>query len=415
MTQLELFKMTRSSSKKRSPASAASDPRFAAPTPEAATLSSSQDLQVQAATKKPLSRAAEGFQREWRRIERIKKKIAEIEAIGTAHQANVAAKLYPLQQQVDAAQIAVVRAIDPWLDEMPRKGGLTPLQHQTARTMLCIFSADLAERGHSEMAELHAKRAPAVPTAEQTPPLDNIDTDDLRDMWKQMLHVDLPDDVDVRDPASVFKAVEAQMAAEAAAQATRREARKAKRKPSAAAQQAASALATADTDLRKIYRQLASALHPDRATTDADRQRMTALMSEANAAYAQKDLIALLNLQWQAELVDADHLERQSDERLQSLTLLLKQQSAELERERQQAQQRWAFDLQLPAWMPFKPETLSLMLEEDIEDLNDTLLSMQTHLAAIQELPTLKKWLNTHRQHLRAAERQEAPHMLFGF
>jgi hypothetical protein len=229
-------------------------------------------------------------------------------------------------------------------------------------------------------------------------------------MWGEMLNIDIPEDADVHNPAAMFKMLEAKLAAEEAEREARRAAKKAKRKPSAAAQQAAAALANADTDLRKIYRQLASALHPERASNETERQRMTSLMSEVNAAYAQKDLVALLNLQWQAELVDADHLERLPDERLKSLTVLLKQQAGELERERQQAQMRWTFELQLPEWLPFRAETLHQLLQEDILELEDVLQLSQSKLDHVKNLAMFKKWLNAERHHIRAFEREQAQH-----
>ena len=73
---------------------------------------------------------------------------------------------------------------------------------------------------------------------------------------------------------------------------TKREAAQAKRerkKPGAALRQTEQH--DADTLLRRLFRQLASALHPDRETDPQARLRKTALMSEANAAYEKRDLV----------------------------------------------------------------------------------------------------------------------------
>lgn len=43
--------------------------------------------------------------------------------------------------------------------------------------------------------------------------------------------------------------------------------------------------------LRNVFRQLASAVHPDRESDPDERDRKTALMSEANAAYANLDAL----------------------------------------------------------------------------------------------------------------------------
>jgi hypothetical protein len=200
------------------------------------------------------------------------------------------------------------------------------------------------------------------------------------------------------------------MAAMAAEEEERREARaaarKARRKPSAAQQQAEQAQQDADTMLRSLYRQLASALHPDREPDETERRRKNALMGEANAAYERKDLVTLLNLQLQAELVDPDHLERVSDDKLKSLTLLLKRQVADLERERQIEQERWWHELKLPRGVALTAAALQQNLELERIALEDQLLSMKIDLDTASELATLKPWLNRQRQMTRAAERR---------
>lgn len=191
--------------------------------------------------------------------------------------------------------------------------------------------------GDAEMAALHDRRSPETISDKQ-----QAEAEDVRElfgaMFEDMFGTAPPPDIDSSDPDAMMRAAMEKMAAMAAEEDERRQAkaaaRKTKRKPSAAQQQAEQAQQDADTLLRGIYRQLASALHPDRASDEAERQRKNALMGEANAAYERKDLVTLLNLQLQAELVDPDHLERLSDERLKSLTLLLKRQIGDLERER---------------------------------------------------------------------------------
>ena len=50
------------------------------------------------------------------------------------------------------------------------------------------------------------------------------------------------------------------------------------------------------TELKQIYRKAAMRFHPDRATTDSERVRRTAIMSALNVAYAKNDLLAIENL-----------------------------------------------------------------------------------------------------------------------
>ncbi len=85
--------------------------------------------------------------------------------------------------------------------------------------------------------------------------------------------------------------------------------------------------------LREVYRKLASALHPDRETDAAARQRKTEQMQRVNQAYEAGDLLALLNLQLEIEQIDAAHLASLSAQRLAHYTQVLREQLAELKAE----------------------------------------------------------------------------------
>ena len=54
-------------------------------------------------------------------------------------------------------------------------------------------------------------------------------------------------------------------------------------------------------DTKRLYRKIASIIHPDKATDDKSRHLRTRLMAELNEAYAQKDITKMRNIldQWQ--------------------------------------------------------------------------------------------------------------------
>ena len=293
--------------------------------------------------------------------------------------------------------------LDPWLDVTTK--GLSKAQQATARDLVCSLAEALAQQGEADMAELHDKRHPQSLKEKASD-----DAEQMRQLFQEMFGTELPQDTGSDDPEAMLHATIERLQAEAAEkqarEEARRQARQAKRKPSAAQQKAAQALQDADAMLRSVYRQLASALHPDRAPDETERARMNALMSEANAAYGRKDLVALLNLQLQAELVDPDHLDRLSDERLKSLSLLLKQQVAELERERQIEQERWLHDLNLPMGFPLTASQLQAWLQDQQDELMQDLLVMQDDLAIARNLATLKPWLTEQRRLAKRVERR---------
>lgn len=406
--------MTRKTTWARRKPATETDPRFAplpdvasAPAAAQAKTSATTDLSVQPQAKAEQSSAARAFRREMAKLDRLKAQLTEMEQQGQGYKLQLNQVLQPLLDQRLACMRQMVLTLDPWLDVKTK--GLSKLQRQMALELVCHLSAELAQTGDAEMAALHDRRSPETISDKQ-----QAEAEDMRElfgaMFEDMFGTAPPPDIDGNNPDAMMRAAMEKMAAMAAEEEERRQAkaaaRKAKRKPSAAQQQAEQAQQDADTMLRGLYRQLASALHPDRAGDEAERQRKNALMGEANAAYERKDLVTLLNLQLQAELVDPDHLERLSDERLKSLTLLLKRQVGDLERERQIEQERWWHDLKLPRGMALTAAALQQNLELERLALEDHLFSLKIDLETAGEIATLKPWLNRQRQMTRAAERR---------
>ncbi len=311
----------------------------------------------------PLSPAAQQLQRELARVERLKAQLAALEALGQAYLNGNAQRLQPLRERLRQARRGLALALAPWLE--PDARGLSRAQQGTARHWLCRLAQTLAEAGDAEMAALHDRYSPQSLADKR-----RAAADALRERLSDWLAPENDAAHQAASPDELLRAAREQWQDESAAQQARREARQAKREarkaqrePSPATLLEQQGQQDASVTLRTLYRQLASALHPDRASDEAERGRMTALMSAANAAYDRRDLLALMDLQLQAELADPDHLERLSAQRLQAVTRLLKEQSASLERERQGEQQRWLHTLDLPAGSRLDAATLERQLE----------------------------------------------------
>lgn len=398
----------------RKPRSEAPDPRFAAGPADAGANSAGDGERVDAAPDQrasrdaagkgmlrlqegadaPLSPAAQQLQRELARVERLKAQLAQMVSICQGYLNSCAQRLQPLRERLRLARRGLVLALAPWLE--PDARCLSRAQQATARQLLCRLAQQLAEGGDIEMAALHDRYSPQS-LAEKR----RSAADALRERLSDWL---APDDEAVQsaaDPDELLGAARRQWQAESDAQRAkrearqaRREARKAQRAPAPAALLEQQAQQDAGATLRTLYRQLASALHPDRAGDEAERARMTALMSAANAAYDRRDLLALLDLQLQAELADPTHLERLSAQRLQAVTRLLKEQAASLERERQGEQQRWLHQLDLPAGSRIDAALLQRRLEEQELELLRQLHEAQAWLEQAGDPAGLKGWLN---------------------
>lgn len=389
----------------RKPSPAAPDPRFAAGPSDAdaepadaaeqtAAEPARRSLQAQQGADVPLSPAAQQLQRELARVERLKAQLAQMESIGQGYLNGSAQRLQPLRERLRQAQRGLALALAPWLEADAR--GLSRAQQATARRLLCQLAQQLAAGGDADMAALHDRYSPQSLSDQR-----RAAADALREHLSDWL---APDDEAAQAAASPDELLgaarrqwqaqtEAQRAQREARQA-KREARKAQREPAPAALLEQQAQQDAGATLRQLYRQLASALHPDRAGDEAERQRMTALMSAANAAYGRRDLLALLDLQLQAELADPDHLERLSAQRLQAVSRLLKEQAASLERERQGEQQRWLHALDLPAGSRIDAAMLGRRLEEQELELLRELRAIEAGLEQAGEPAGLKAWLN---------------------
>ncbi|WP_029462750.1 hypothetical protein [Serpentinimonas barnesii] len=408
-----------------SAATSAPDPRFAeqpslfdeaaaAPPAQAAAAahpagapSAATGLRVQAPGQRLRSPAGKAFERERERIERLRQQLQTLDAVGLAHRAQCAQRLAPLQQQETELRRRMVHALDAWFDGARK--GLSPTQLALLRQIVIAQSHSLALAGDADMAALHDRRSPQT-LAEQRRERAQAMHQELQQDFADALDTELPAFDPDNPDASLHATIDhlrQRLSEQDELKKAKRAQRQARRKPSAAQETAAAHLADADATLRLLYRQLASALHPDRASDAAEVAQKHALMSAVNAAYAQRDLVALLELQWRAELVDPEHLERVGEQRLKSLTLLLKQQAAALERDRQASQQRWCAEFGLPPYIAFSPTSLHDMLQDQLEDVQATIDTMQHDLQQVEALPSLKPWLNEQRRLMRAAEREQ--------
>ncbi len=124
--------------------------------------------------------------------------------------------------------------------------------------------------------------------------------------------------------------------------------------------------------LGAVYRRLVKELHPDLEAEPAERERKNRIIQDVTAAYARRDLHALLQLELEW-LEGASDAVRMSHEKLQTYTELLKQQARELDTEMESLplHPRYApllidapFDLPMVVDGPREVERLDLEIEQ---------------------------------------------------
>ena len=365
-------------------------------------------LQVVSHAGASLSAAARAYNLQLVRVDKLKAQLAEMEALSLAHRHALTQQVFPLNAQHQALMKQMVQRLDAQLTQPVM---LSPAQRQLLKQMVCSMAADLVQDGHADMAAVHDRHSPQS-LAEK----ERAHAQDMKAQLEAMLGESfMPHDPDAT-LADVMAAVKARMQQAAAEEEAAREASAAKRKarkaakagakaPNAAQALQASLQGDADTSLRTLYRQLAGALHPDREPDEQARLRKTALMSEANAAYARKDMVTLMDIQQRVALVDPQAVASLPDDKLNSLTLLVKAQVAELERQRARTQQTLCHEFGVPPYMGLNANTLKQLLMAQEGELTESVQRLQADLELVQQPGGLKPWLARQRKLAQQAER----------
>ena len=328
------------------------------------------------------------FNRLLERTESLATRIAAAQASADGYRQQFSSVLHPLEQKHQA----LMREMALWLDGRLAQRGLTRSQQRAASGILCALAAALAAGGDQAMRDLHDAHAPRSLDQERA-----ATAAAAQSFIEELLGHRLDTGADSADPDAVWRAGLEQLDAQVQAQEQQREAarsrRRAARERSAGRPHVAQPAEDADRTLRAIYRQLASALHPDRESDPGARQRKTTLMSEANAAYARRDLLALLKLQVQAELADGPKLAALARDRLASLSLLLKERADWLAGELLALEQATRDEFALPANLPLTEAALRRHLRECKDDLQYDIGSMQRDLRRVRDDAEFKRWL----------------------
>jgi hypothetical protein len=279
------------------------------------------------------------------------------------------------------------------LDARLGRKGLTAAQKRSATAIFCEMCEALAVYGDEDMAVLHDKHS-AHSLREMADEKASAIRAMIEGVLGRPLEVDEEGDESWDPLDAMMRAGQEQLRQAAQAERDQFEAAQARKKPTAAQRKAGQQQQDAETILRQVFRQLASALHPDRERDPAEHQRKTALMSQANAAYGRQDLVALLHMQLRLTQGDPQALLQQPEERIAAMSLLLKQQAAELERElfgrREQARQEFELD----SFQTLTATVLKRQLAQQEEILREELEGMAQDLQDVQDDAGLKRWLS---------------------
>ncbi|MDB6002785.1 MAG: DnaJ protein, partial [Rhizobacter sp.] len=230
-----------------------------------------------------------------------------------------------------------------------------------------------------------------------------------KDLTELATGLDLGDDEGISSEDDLLQRMEQRMQEHMQAADAEHEA-KASRRPKSAAQQRRDAEAQQATQsVREVFRKLASALHPDRETDGEQRAIKTALMQRVNQAYANNDLLTLLELQLQIEQVDAAHMAGADTKRVKHYNKVLAEQLAELKTEIGRVELGFRMDFGLEPGLGLNPLKLGVQLERETQRLRFELAEMGREIERLDDVAATKRWLKRVRQQLQEAAFDTAP------
>lgn len=185
---------------------------------------------------------------------------------------------------------------------------------------------------------------------------------------------------------------------QAAAAAAQRAERAAKRRSAAARKRSKQATQAVSHSLRDVYRRLASVLHPDREPDASVRARKTALMQQANDAYAAGNLLALLELQLQAEEVDAAQLAAGDQRRLAHFVTLLQGQLADLQAEVRRLESDFRAAVGAAPGQGLQPRKADRLISSEAQALRGELVLLRRQVKELSDVEATKEWLRAQRK-----------------
>ena len=314
----------------------------------------------------------------------LAEKTASLRALIDEHRVTFWGIVRPLQ----ARQAGLKRATILMLDEKLSIEGLTAKQQRQIKRIICRTAKEFAQKGDAEMRLLHDKHS-----EETLAEIEKSQADEAKSYFEQMMGEDLDEEDDFENIDDVLHASIERMRKQAEA----REKVKEKRRKRAGKSAVDHGLAEDDFDtkatLRAIYRQLASALHPDRETDPVKRTYKTSLMSEANTAYEQHDLFTLLQLQSKANLTEKQITASLSVEKIPALIQLLEHRIQLLRRALRDIEIETVAEFVLPSAVSITAPSLKSHLKKTQLDLMSNITDLKADMVNMSTRIGLKRWL----------------------
>lgn len=342
----------------------------------------------------PLSAAQQAFNRLLEQLEAARKQWDIWQTVTQDVQQRYAQQVRPLWRNLWEAQAQLLQQLDTL-----SAGAMGKLDRKTLEDLIVQVSQEGAEQA-SEPAvraifqELHGRYAPEHGVLNGR----GQGAEETEKGRAEGVAETVEDDIDWDDPEAVAAYVEAQTQA-AQRQADRaREGHQKKRQAQQAQRRAQAAQQETKPSVRAVFRKLASMLHPDREHDPQERVRKTALMQRVNQAYEADDLLALLELQWEVEQLDASRLAQMQDAHLLRYNQVLAEQLQQLQQATRDCEVNLAEMLGLNVKQRHAPHKMQGLLRQYAQSLQQQVTQFQQVALHLQYQPeTLTDWLRAQR------------------
>ena len=372
------------------------------PSPEApqdAAVSLSA-LMVQPGDQAPLTPAQQRFNALLARIEQLSGQIERLQAWSDRHRY---AHIQALRESVQLAQ-AHRKSLLLFVHERLQTADFTERQQRMARGLVRGLIDQLAASADPQvqaLADLYVSDEDTQEAAQEQAEA----AQRLRERIEEALGQPIEKAGQYQTPEEMMQAGMRQWQRQQEADEQRKAAKRAAKKAHKQAQKKSAAAekgevppavlreADAKSAIRTVFRQLASALHPDREPDEQERLRKTALMSEVNAAYEKNELSTLLRLQIQVTQVNPQNATRMADAQLIAMASLLKEQVAALEDDLDALQSRLSRELCVPVRADVDEAEMTQALQRIQADQRHNADSLAADLRRIQNDAELKRWL----------------------
>lgn len=345
----------------------------------------------------PLSPAQKQFNNLIKKIDAQKKLLAEWQETFSRCQQDAVTKLEPLKKTLQEQQLAMLKLLDQqFTSHKFTANQQDKLSHLITETCEELLQTD----GSDQLKTLYNKYSGGDYDTEAQEEQD-MAADFLKQMMERELGIKIEDgEFDPNEPEAsaerLFTKFKQQQEQAEAASAARPQRKKTAKQLAQEAKDAEEA-ANVSKSIQAVYRQLTSALHPDREQDPVERERKTELMQQVTVAYGNKDLLKLLELQLAVEQIDQTKLNNIAADRLKHYNKILNDQLRELQEEVFLKEDQIRMMLHLAPFETLSPKRLVMMVREDVRTMQDMITRIQRDLRTFQDVKNLKAWLKSYR------------------